>query len=218
MPRRRRRPRLPARGADPARHARHDRRRDQGRGDHPHRRHHGRPHPGRLLVPRQPPLLGGARAPPMLNEGHAPNAPHVLILGGTTEARRLAEALDGSPWRVTTSLAGRVTAPRALPGAVRVGGFGGTEGLAAWLRTHRVTALVDATHPLRRHDELPRRRGRHRRRSPAPRPAPPRLDPRARRRLARRRLARRGRGAPARARHPRLPHHRPHGARRLHRA
>ncbi|NEA39766.1 cobalt-precorrin-6A reductase [Streptomyces sp. SID11385] len=73
---------------------------------------------------------------------------HVLILGGTTEARRLAEALTGTPWRVTTSLAGRVAAPRALPGAVRVGGFGGTDGLAAWLRAHAVTALVDATHPF----------------------------------------------------------------------
>ncbi len=76
------------------------------------------------------------------------NERHVLILGGTTEARHLAEALTGTPWRVTTSLAGRVAAPRALPGAVRVGGFGGAEGLAAWLRAHRVTALVDATHPF----------------------------------------------------------------------
>ncbi|NJA56097.1 precorrin-6A/cobalt-precorrin-6A reductase, partial [Streptomyces sp. NEAU-H3] len=75
-------------------------------------------------------------------------APHVLILGGTTEARRLAEALTGTPWRVTTSLAGRVAAPRALPGAVRVGGFGGTDGLTAWLRAHHVAALVDATHPF----------------------------------------------------------------------
>jgi precorrin-6A/cobalt-precorrin-6A reductase len=74
--------------------------------------------------------------------------PHVLVLGGTTEARRLAEELSGTPWRVTTSLAGRVAAPGPLPGTVRVGGFGGTEGLAAWLRAHEVTALVDATHPF----------------------------------------------------------------------
>ncbi|WP_028800631.1 cobalt-precorrin-6A reductase [Streptomyces sp. 142MFCol3.1] len=77
---------------------------------------------------------------------------HVLILGGTTEARRLAETLKGraSALRVTTSLAGRVTAPRLPPGEVRVGGFGGAGGLAVWLRAHRVDALVDATHPFAR--------------------------------------------------------------------
>ncbi|MBT2418750.1 cobalt-precorrin-6A reductase [Streptomyces sp. ISL-22] len=76
---------------------------------------------------------------------------HVLILGGTTEARRLAELLTagaGSAPRVTNSLAGRVAAPRLPPGEVRVGGFGGAEGLAAWLREHEVDALIDATHPF----------------------------------------------------------------------
>ncbi|MEV6792256.1 cobalt-precorrin-6A reductase [Streptomyces sp. NPDC051320] len=73
---------------------------------------------------------------------------HVLILGGTTEARRLAETLHGGPVRVTSSLAGRVTAPRLPPGDVRVGGFGGADGLARWLREHRVDALIDATHPF----------------------------------------------------------------------
>ncbi|MCI3932057.1 cobalt-precorrin-6A reductase [Streptomyces sp. AN091965] len=75
---------------------------------------------------------------------------HILILGGTTEARRLAEHLaDGAPGlRVTNSLAGRVAAPRLPPGEVRVGGFGGAEGLADWLRTHAVDALIDATHPF----------------------------------------------------------------------
>ncbi|MFH9012735.1 cobalt-precorrin-6A reductase [Streptomyces sp. NPDC017943] len=76
---------------------------------------------------------------------------HVLILGGTTEARRLAELLAaGAPpgTRVTNSLAGRVATPRLPPGEVRVGGFGGTEGLAAWLREHEVDALIDATHPF----------------------------------------------------------------------
>ncbi|MEW2284208.1 cobalt-precorrin-6A reductase [Streptomyces sp. NPDC047841] len=74
---------------------------------------------------------------------------HVLILGGTTEARRLAADLAARPGvRVTTSLAGRVARPGALPGEVRTGGFGGPEGLADWLRAHRVDALVDATHPF----------------------------------------------------------------------
>jgi precorrin-6A/cobalt-precorrin-6A reductase len=75
---------------------------------------------------------------------------HVLILGGTAEARELAELLvAGLPsLRVTSSLAGRVAAPRLPPGEVRVGGFGGSEGLAAWLRQHRVDLLIDATHPF----------------------------------------------------------------------
>lgn len=75
---------------------------------------------------------------------------HVLILGGTTEARRLAAGLaDRRPgWRVTTSLAGRVAAPRLPAGEVRIGGFGGPDGLAHWLREHAVDALIDATHPF----------------------------------------------------------------------
>ncbi|MFF3420625.1 cobalt-precorrin-6A reductase [Streptomyces sp. NPDC002698] len=76
---------------------------------------------------------------------------HVLILGGTTEARRLAESLAAGPpagLRVTSSLAGRVGAPRLPPGEVRVGGFGGAEGLARWLGEHAVDAVVDATHPF----------------------------------------------------------------------
>ncbi|MFI8342848.1 cobalt-precorrin-6A reductase [Streptomyces sp. NPDC085639] len=76
-------------------------------------------------------------------------AHHVLILGGTTEARRLAEALAAAPsGRVTTSLAGRVASPVLPPGGTRVGGFGGVEGLAAWIVAHDVTHVVDATHPF----------------------------------------------------------------------
>ncbi|MER7404944.1 cobalt-precorrin-6A reductase [Streptomyces sp. NPDC000070] len=73
----------------------------------------------------------------------------VLILGGTTEARRLAELLHDTPGlALTSSLAGRVASPRLPPGEVRIGGFGGAEGLAAWLREHRVDVLIDATHPF----------------------------------------------------------------------
>lgn len=72
----------------------------------------------------------------------------VLLLGGTGEARRLAQRLvdDGVP--VLSSLAGRVADPLLPPGEVRVGGFGGVAGLAAWLREHPVAAVVDATHPF----------------------------------------------------------------------
>jgi precorrin-6A/cobalt-precorrin-6A reductase len=76
-------------------------------------------------------------------------SPHVLILGGTTEARQLAAVLAARPGvRVTTSLAGRVSRPGAVAGDVRIGGFGGARGLADWLRAERVDALVDATHPF----------------------------------------------------------------------
>lgn len=75
---------------------------------------------------------------------------HVLILGGTTEARRLAQALTaGHPgWRVTSSLAGRVARPMLPEGEVRTGGFGGADGLARALRELQVDALIDATHPF----------------------------------------------------------------------
>jgi precorrin-6A/cobalt-precorrin-6A reductase len=73
----------------------------------------------------------------------------VLVLGGTHEARRLAAALHQDPaFVVTSSLAGRVAVPRLPCGDVRIGGFGGAEGLAAWLRGHHTDAVVDATHPF----------------------------------------------------------------------
>src|ERR1700681_1251977 len=72
----------------------------------------------------------------------------ILILGGTTEARRLATRLAGrSDLAVTLSLAGRTANPVAQPVPVRSGGFGGAEGLAAHLAAERIDALIDATHP-----------------------------------------------------------------------
>lgn len=72
----------------------------------------------------------------------------VLILGGTGEARALAARLDARGVPVVSSLAGRVARPRLPVGQTRVGGFGGPEGLAAWLTGHRARAVVDATHPF----------------------------------------------------------------------
>jgi precorrin-6A/cobalt-precorrin-6A reductase len=72
----------------------------------------------------------------------------VLILGGTGEARELAALLHADGVRVVSSLAGRVARPRLPVGEVRVGGFGGVEGLTAYLREHAVDAVVDATHPF----------------------------------------------------------------------
>jgi precorrin-6A/cobalt-precorrin-6A reductase len=72
----------------------------------------------------------------------------ILILGGTAEARRLAERLAGrAELAVVLSLAGRTVSPLTQSVAVRIGGFGGVEGLADYLRTQRIDALIDATHP-----------------------------------------------------------------------
>lgn len=73
----------------------------------------------------------------------------VLLLGGTGEARRLAAGLTRrAGFDVITSLAGRVAAPALPAGRARVGGFGGPDGLAAWLAAERIDAVVDATHPF----------------------------------------------------------------------
>jgi len=78
-------------------------------------------------------------------------APHVLILGGTTEARQLAHRLSGrADVRLTLSLAGRTQAPLAQLVPTRFGGFGGVDGLASYLTSERVACLVDATHPFAR--------------------------------------------------------------------
>jgi precorrin-6A/cobalt-precorrin-6A reductase len=72
----------------------------------------------------------------------------ILILGGTGEARELAAALVAAGTEAISSLAGRVRDPRLPDGPVRVGGFGGADGLAAFVRAEGITHLVDATHPF----------------------------------------------------------------------
>lgn len=73
----------------------------------------------------------------------------ILILGGTTEARGLAERLAADKrFHTTLSLAGRTLDPKPQPVPVRVGGFGGAEGLADHLKAERVDLLIDATHPF----------------------------------------------------------------------
>ena len=72
----------------------------------------------------------------------------ILILGGTTEASRLAAALAARGADAVYSYAGRTGAPLAQPIPTRVGGFGGAAGLADHLRAGGVTHLVDATHPF----------------------------------------------------------------------
>jgi precorrin-6A/cobalt-precorrin-6A reductase len=71
----------------------------------------------------------------------------VLLLGGTAEARALAARLHPEV-DVVSSLAGRVPDPALPVGAVRIGGFGGVDGLREWLREQHIDAVVDATHPF----------------------------------------------------------------------
>lgn len=73
----------------------------------------------------------------------------LLILGGTSEASALADALRGRlDIAATLSLAGRTLNPTSAGLAVRVGGFGGPEGLARHIEDQRIDALIDATHPF----------------------------------------------------------------------
>ncbi|MCK0196577.1 cobalt-precorrin-6A reductase [Ancylobacter sp. 6x-1] len=73
----------------------------------------------------------------------------ILLLGGTTEARQIAEALASRrDIALTVSLAGRTRNPAPLPVPTRIGGFGGADGLASVLRQEGFDALVDATHPF----------------------------------------------------------------------
>lgn len=77
----------------------------------------------------------------------------LLILGGTTEAAELARRVPdrlGDGVEVISSLAGRLKPTRTLPGETRVGGFGGTRGIAAYLESEKIDLVVDATHPFAR--------------------------------------------------------------------
>lgn len=72
----------------------------------------------------------------------------ILVIGGTAEASRLAARLVASGRRVVSSLAGRTKDPLLPEGEVRIGGFGGVDGLADYLRREHVVLVIDATHPF----------------------------------------------------------------------
>jgi precorrin-6A/cobalt-precorrin-6A reductase len=73
----------------------------------------------------------------------------ILILGGTTQAGALARALAGrSDVAPILSLAGRTKNPAASPIPVRIGGFGGVDGLRDYLSREKIDAVIDATHPF----------------------------------------------------------------------
>ena len=72
-----------------------------------------------------------------------------LVLAGTAEARAVISVLANDPgFDVEASLAGATTMPAALPVPVHSGGFGGTEGLAAFCKNRRIRLILDVTHPF----------------------------------------------------------------------
>ena len=72
----------------------------------------------------------------------------ILLLGGTTEASTLAKTLAEAGLDAVFSYAGRTAKPVSQPLPTRIGGFGGAEGLAAYLKAENITHVVDATHPF----------------------------------------------------------------------
>jgi precorrin-6A/cobalt-precorrin-6A reductase len=73
----------------------------------------------------------------------------ILILGGTGEGSELSKRLLGrADLTAVSSLAGRVSQPRLPEGNVRVGGFGGLDGLTSYLARENIKAVIDATHPF----------------------------------------------------------------------
>jgi precorrin-6A/cobalt-precorrin-6A reductase len=74
---------------------------------------------------------------------------NLLLLGGTGEALRLARELQGhARVRCISSLAGRTETPERPPGDVRIGGFGGIDGLRDYLVAEKIDLVLDAAHPF----------------------------------------------------------------------
>jgi precorrin-6A/cobalt-precorrin-6A reductase len=71
-----------------------------------------------------------------------------LILGGTSDAHLLAEAVAHAGLDATYSYGGRTRAPASQPLPTRIGAFGGADGLAEYIRREAITHVVDATHPF----------------------------------------------------------------------
>lgn len=72
----------------------------------------------------------------------------ILILGGTRDAREAAAALTARGFAVVTSLAGVTEQPLLPAGELRVGGFGGVDGMSKYLVADAISVVVDATHPF----------------------------------------------------------------------
>lgn len=71
-----------------------------------------------------------------------------LILGGTADASLLAVEIARAGIDAIYSYGGRTRAPADQPLPTRIGGFGGVSGLADYIRSERITHVIDATHPF----------------------------------------------------------------------
>ncbi|NVN05611.1 cobalt-precorrin-6A reductase [Asaia spathodeae] len=73
----------------------------------------------------------------------------ILILGGTSEARQLCQALESRHGHhIIFSLAGVTNSALPVPSEKRIGGFGGVDGLTTYLGANGIDAVIDATHPF----------------------------------------------------------------------
>ena len=72
----------------------------------------------------------------------------LLLLAGSGEARRIAQALADAGIAAVASLAGATRSPEPLALPTRIGGFGGRDRFEAYLTTAGITAILDATHPF----------------------------------------------------------------------
>lgn len=76
----------------------------------------------------------------------------VLILGGTRESRDLCSSLADHDLHLIYSIAGETTSPwRPSRGELRIGGFGGNEGLSHYLANREINYVIDATHSFAVH-------------------------------------------------------------------
>ncbi len=76
----------------------------------------------------------------------ADSAEHILLLGGTGQALKLARNLLKRGYAVTYSIAGLVRQPD-LPCTVISGGFAQFGGMPNFIRSQRISLIIDATHP-----------------------------------------------------------------------
>lgn len=72
----------------------------------------------------------------------------MLLLGGTFDAHVLSTQLHDSGIPATYSYAGATLTRRTPALPTRVGGFGGVDGLMHYLQEHRISHVIDATHPF----------------------------------------------------------------------
>ncbi|WP_341760228.1 cobalt-precorrin-6A reductase [Candidatus Endowatersipora endosymbiont of Watersipora subatra] len=72
----------------------------------------------------------------------------ILLLGGTTEAIKIAKNLSMAGNEIITSLVGKTRTPDPVSGSLRIGNFGGIEGMVTWLKNQKIDRVIDASHPF----------------------------------------------------------------------